>query len=164
MIDVRTLQPERWREARELRLQALQTDPIAFGSAYEEEENFPEEEWQRRMKNAIFALSDDRPVGTITYVFSNRVKSKHIARIFAFYVEPNYRNRGIGKKLLERALELIRENKEIVKIQLFVNREQEAAVKLYKKMGFVIVGQMNKEIKIGDSYYDEFIMEKMLTP
>jgi ribosomal protein S18 acetylase RimI-like enzyme len=163
MIEVRKLRSERWREVRELRLRALKTDPAAFGSAYEEEENLPEEEWQRRMKNAIFALSEDnKPVGTITYVFSDRVKSKHIARIFGVYVNPDYRGRGIGKKLLEKALELIRQNKDIVKVQLFVNRKQEAAFRLYKGMGFDVVGQMNKEIKIGDSFYDELIMEKML--
>ena len=69
----------------ELRLRALKTDPIAFGSSYEEEENFTEAEWQRRMENALFALSDGKPVGTLTYLFNNRVKTKHIARIFGVY-------------------------------------------------------------------------------
>ncbi len=162
MIEVKALPPERWGETRELRLQALKTDPIAFGSSYEEEENLAEAEWQRRMKNALFALSDDKVVGTITYVFSDRVKSKHIARIFGFYVDPNYRGRGVGRKLLESALKLIQKNKDVVKVQLFVNPEQGVAVKLYKEMGFVVVGQMKKEIKVGELFYDELIMEKML--
>jgi ribosomal protein S18 acetylase RimI-like enzyme len=162
MIEVKTLPPERWREARELRLQALKTDPISFGSSYEEEENLTEAEWQRRMKNALFALSDGKVVGTITYVFSDRIKSKHIARIFGVYVHPNHRGRGVGKKLLESALELIQKNKDAVKVQLFVNQEQDVAVKLYKEMGFVVVGQMKKEIRVGERFYDELIMEKTL--
>lgn len=162
MIEVKALPPERWREARELRLQALKTDPIAFGSSYEEEESLAEAEWQSRMKNALFAVSDDKPVGTITYVFSDRVKTKHIARIFGVYVDPNYRGRGFGKKLLRNALELIQKNKGVVKIQLMVNQDQDAAVELYKDMGFVIVGQIKKEIKVGEQFYDELIMEKML--
>ena len=161
MIEVKTLPPERWREAMELRLQGLKTDPIAFGSSYEEEENFTEAKWQRRMANALFALSDDKPVGTITYLFDNKVKTKHIARIFGVYVDPNYRGCGIGKKLLERALELIQENKNVVKIQLMVNQKQNAAVALYKNMGFIVVGQLKKEIKVGDEFYDELVMEKM---
>ncbi len=104
MIEVKTLSSERWREARELRLQALKSDPIAFGSSYEEEEKLPEADWQRRMKNTLFALSDDKLVGTTTYFFNDRVKTKHIARIFAVYVDTNYRGIGIGKKLLEKAL------------------------------------------------------------
>ena len=162
MIEVKTLPPERWREARELRLHALKTDPIAFGSSYEEEENLAEAEWQRRMKNALFALSDGKPVGTITYLFSDRVKGKHIARIFGVYVDPNYRGQGLGRKLLENALELIQENKGVVKVQLMVNQEQGVAVTLYKGMGFDVVGQMKKEIKVGEQFYDELIMEKML--
>src|SRR5487761_1522946 len=119
MIEVKTLPAERWREARELRLHALKTDPIAFGAAYEEEENLAEAEWQRRMKSALFALSDDKPVGNITYLFSDRVKGKHVARIFGVYVDPNYRGRGLGKKLLENALELIQENKGVVKVPAY---------------------------------------------
>ena len=88
----------------ELRLQGLRLS-IAFGSSYEEEENFTQVEWQRRMANALFALSDDKPVGTITYIFNSKVKTKHIARIYGVYVYSDYRGRGIGKKLLERALD-----------------------------------------------------------
>jgi ribosomal protein S18 acetylase RimI-like enzyme len=160
-MEVKTLPPERWMEAMELRLQGLKTDPIAFGSSYEEEENFTEAEWKRRMTSALFTFSDDKPVGTITYLFDNRLKTKHIARIFGVYVDPNYRGRGIGKKLLEKALELIQENKNIVKIQLMVNSKQNAAVALYKNMGFIVVGQLKKEIKVDGEFYDELVMEKM---
>ncbi len=69
---------------------------------------------------------------------------------------------GDGKKLLENALELIQENKGVVKVRLMVNQEQDVAVTLYKSMGFVVVGQMKKEIKVGERFYDELIMEKML--
>jgi len=162
MIEVKTLAPERWREAKELRLQALKTDPIAFGSSYEEEVNLTVAEWQRRMAHTLFALSLDKPVGTLTYYFSDKLKAKHIARIFGVYVDPNYRGRGIGKKLLEGALELIQENKDIVKIQLMVNVKQNAAIALYKSTGFVTAGQMKKEIKVGEEFYDELVMEKML--
>ncbi len=164
MIQIDALPSERWEEARELRLKALQTDPSAFGSAFEEEQNMPKEEWQRRMKSAIFALDSDcnKPVGTITFVFGDHVKSKHIAKIFAVYVDPAYRGRGIGSQLFRKALEAIQKNKEILKIQLMVNSEQQAAVALYKSMGFETVGRLSKEIKVGERYYDELVMEKLL--
>jgi RimJ/RimL family protein N-acetyltransferase len=165
MIEVRRLPPESWKEVRDLRLRALKTDPMAFGSSYEEEEKLPEEEWKRRMKEALFAVSDENKiVGTITYLFNDRPKTKHIARIFGVYVDPKYRGHGIGKQLLERTLQLIQENKDIVKIQLFVNKDQEVAVRLYRNNGFEIVGQMKKEIKVGDEFYDELIMEKLIQP
>ncbi len=114
------------------------------------------------MANALFALSDDKPVGTMTYLFGDRIKTKHIARIFAVYVKPDYRGQGIAKKLLDDALEQIRENKDVVKVQLMVNPKQKAAVTLYKSKGFTVVGELKRELKIGEEFYDEFVMEKVL--
>src|SRR5579862_5427974 len=153
MVEVKVLPPERWKEARDLRFKALQSDPTAFGSSFEEEESFSEAEWQRRMKNALFALHEDKPVGTITYIFGDKIKSKHVARIFAVYVHPDYRRLGIGRKLLETALEQIQNNKEIGKVQLFVNKDQAAAVALYRRAGFSVAGELSKEIKVGDKFY-----------
>ncbi len=77
-------------------------------------------------------------------------------------MSPEFRGRGVGKRLLERVFELIQVNKNIVKIQLMVNPKQVTAVRLYKSMGFTVVGQMQKEIKVGGEFYDELIMEKLL--
>ena len=93
---------------------------------------------------------------------SDRIKVRHITRIFGVYVDQNHRGKGVGKKLLERALELIRQNKDIAKVQLMVNQEQEVAVELYKRIGFIVVGKLKKEIKVNDVFYDELVMEKML--
>lgn len=114
------------------------------------------------MKNALYALSQGEPVGTVTYVFGDKIKARHIARIFAVYVDPAYRGKGIGKRLLKRALELIQANKKIVKVQLMVNCEQRAALNLYKSVGFNAVGLLKKETKVRGRFYDELIMEKML--
>jgi ribosomal protein S18 acetylase RimI-like enzyme len=162
LIEIVILPPERWREARELRLQGLKSDPLAFTSSFEEEVRLAEMEWQRRMKNMFIALSDNKPVGTLAYRFGDKLKSKHVAHLLGFYVSPGFRGCGIGRRLLERVLELIQENKGIVKVQLMVNPKQDAAVQLYKSMGFTEVGQMQKEIRVGEEFYDELIMERLL--
>jgi ribosomal protein S18 acetylase RimI-like enzyme len=142
---------------------ALKTEPSAFGSSYEEETNFSEGEWRRRTANAIFAISDnDRIVGTLTYIFNERVKTKHIAQIFGVYVVPDFRGQGVGRMMLEKAVELIRENRNAAKVRLTVNAKQVVAVTLYKSMGFAVVGELKKELRIGEEFYDELIMEKML--
>ena len=38
LIEIKAVPASRWREARDLRLRALRTEPAAFGSSYEEEE------------------------------------------------------------------------------------------------------------------------------
>lgn len=160
MIEIVDLPAERWEDFRSLRLKALRSDPTAFGSSFEEEELFTEEEWKRRIRNTIFALSNDRPVGMIVYV-SDRTKTRHVAEIFGVYVEAEYRGRGIGRRLLEEAQSRIRKERNIVKVKLAVNSEQRVAVKLYRNAGFVVAGKL-KELKTGRGYFDELIMELLL--
>ena len=160
MIQVKKLLPSRWNEYRDLRLEALKNDPTAFGSSYEEEFKLSKNEWKKRVKNVLFALLNDKPVGMIVYIFENKKKTKHIANIYGVYVKKWYRNQGIGRKLIENAVLLIKKNKNIVKINLNVNPKQKAAVKLYKKYGFKTVGVLKKDLYIGGRFYDELIMEK----
>jgi ribosomal protein S18 acetylase RimI-like enzyme len=162
MIEVKKLPPDRWKEFRELRLEALQNDPLAFGSSYEEEKNLTEDEWKRRIKNTLLALANDTLVGMIVYIIDNKIKTKHIANIFGVYVKKEYRGQGVGKKLIESALKIIQKNSNVSKIKLTVNPEQKAAVKLYETFGFELVGRLKKELKINDKFYDELIMERLL--
>ena len=55
-----------------------------------------------------------------------------------FYVLPSYRNRGIGKFLLEE-LNKIAIEKKCNSITLEVNMKNEVALSLYKKLGFQMV-------------------------
>ena len=72
LIEVKKLPADRWRDCRDLRLEALKNDPMAFGSSYEEEESLSENEWRIRIKNALFALLNDKPVGMIVYIRNNK--------------------------------------------------------------------------------------------
>ncbi|OLS14260.1 MAG: acetyltransferase [Promethearchaeota archaeon CR_4] len=162
MIKITQLQTERWKEHSELRLGALESDPIAFGSSVEEEKDLSEEEWKKRMKNTIFALADDKLVGMIVFIFDPKIKTSHIANIFGFYVARDYRRQGIGKRLIKTALTYIRKNENIIKINLAVTVEQKPAIALYEKFGFEIVGRERKSLKVSDRFYDELIMEKFL--
>ena len=81
-IVVKKIDADRWMEYRDLRLESLKSDPAAFGSSYEEEKDMTEDEWKRRINNALFALSKDRLIGMIVVVFNDRIKTKHVADIF----------------------------------------------------------------------------------
>lgn len=45
-IKIIRLDPSRWQDSKRLRLEALKTDPIAFGSSYEESARFEDAIWQ----------------------------------------------------------------------------------------------------------------------
>jgi len=144
MVEIRRLPADRWRDYRNLRLEALKSDPSACGGSFEEEDRLAEEEWRRRTQNALFALSDDRLIGMIVYAFDKELKTKHIAEIYGFYVSADHRGKGVGTRLLEYTLSTIRRNRRTVMVRLYVNPEQRVAVKLYKKAAFVVTGRMEK--------------------
>ena len=162
MIEVKNLPTNRWRDYRNLRLEALKKDATAFGSSYEEESKLSVAEWKRRIRNTLFALYNDKQIGMVVYVFNNKRKIRHVANIFGFYVKEKYRKQGVGKKLIENALSSIMKKREIIKIDLTVNSKQKSAVRLYKKFGFGIVGVLKKDLFVNEKFYDELVMEKFI--
>jgi ribosomal protein S18 acetylase RimI-like enzyme len=161
LIEIRKLPADRWKDYKDLRLEALRNDPSAFSSSSEEEAVLTDEEWRRRIQNALFAVSDGALVGMIVCVLNDRLKTKHVADIFGVYVRADRRGEGVGTRLLEHVLSRIRRNKRVVKVRLAVNPEQRTAVRLYEKAGFVVAGRAKKELKVGRRFYDMLFMEKL---
>lgn len=50
-------------------------------------------------------------------------------------VDPNYRDQGIGKKIMMKAMELARQN-DCYKMMLYSNESRVRAHEFYKKLGF----------------------------
>jgi RimJ/RimL family protein N-acetyltransferase len=161
-LEIGRLPEERWRDYRSIRLEALESESQAFSSSFEEEAGFSEQTWKARLRNVLFALAGGRPVGTVVIMFSDRLKTRHVANIFGVYVSHKYRNRGIGSRLLESAIAFAEGHKEIRKIKLTVNPEQEFAVQLYLSHGFRIVGRFSQEVQVNGKFSDEVLMEKAL--
>ena len=158
-ITIDRLPEDEWAKYKEIRLEALKNDPIAFGSSFEEEINRPESHWRNRTIGAVYAFYDDKIVGLMSYKDEDRLKTKHKSGIYSVYVRPEFRGKGVGKKLLGETLRIIKENKEIIKVNLTVNPLQRSAVKLYESFGFKAVGTLHKELLINGELYDEVLME-----
>lgn len=154
--------PDRWEDFKKLRLESLHRDPKAFLSSYEEEATFGDEVWQNRIKNVIFAVIRDKPVGMLTYIQRNRKKNDHVVDIFAVYVDSKHRGKGLGDRLLKEAIYRIKRNKGVSKIALSVLADQIPAVNLYMKHGFRVVGVLEKELRFRGKFYDELVMERLL--
>lgn len=145
-----------------LRLEALQTSPEAFGSSYEEEKDFPIERTENRLgdPNAyVFgAFIDGRLIGMVTLMSEVKLKMKHRANIYAVYVTPCHRGKGIAKQLIEKAIHKAKELKEVEQLYLTVVSTNIPAKRLYQSLGFSTYGIDKKAIKIADSYYDDDLM------
>ena len=163
------LPPERWREAKRLRLEALKTTPEAFASSYEDEASFADEIWIGRLATAFkrdgamtfFAEVDGALVGMAGATWSTKAKLRHVAEVYGVYVRPGRRGRGIAKALLTKLLAELESLGQIEKVKLEVNSESGAALRLYEKLGFEIVGVARRELKVGGRDYDLRYMERV---
>ena len=159
MISVKKLPASRWKECRDLRLEALKEEPQAFGSLFEDEKCLTEPIWKDRIGNALFALDGDRPIGMVVMIAGKTVKTSHIGNLYGLYVKTAYRKRAIGHLLVSEVIKAYQGMERIRKIKLAVNGEQTAAINLYERLGFSIAGRLKEEIFYDDKFYDEYIME-----
>lgn len=169
-IKIIKLPVERWEEYKNLRLEALQQEPQAFSSSYEEEVQSSDQDWKDRLIKfsgdgnflLLFAEVDGKLVGTMNTHIDGFIKMKHVAYIYGVYVSSDYRGKGVGKMLLAGILEWISTHSEVIKINLDVTTTQESAINLYKNFGFEKVGELKKELFVDCRFYDVYEMEKYL--
>ncbi len=57
------------------------------------------------------------------------------AFIFSFYIDRDYRKREIGKKLMQKVINILKDE-DLKEIELTVDPDNEAAVRLYSDFGF----------------------------
>lgn len=70
---------------------------------------------------------------------------EEIARINGLTVKPEFRNKGIAKKLLEFALQLLKKEG-VQRVLLLVKQGNEAAKKLYTEAGFYFIGMYHRDL------------------
>jgi RimJ/RimL family protein N-acetyltransferase len=147
---------------RDIRLEALQKNPEAFGSTFERENVQPLSWFEARLAAAdIFgAFLDGTLAGMAGYSAQENSKQAHKGLLWTMYVRATARNSGLGRKLVAAVLDHARGRVEMV--QLSVVSENEAARRLYRAMGFVEFGYEKNALKHDGRYYDEVHMVNFL--
>ncbi|KKQ46169.1 MAG: Acetyltransferase [Candidatus Moranbacteria bacterium GW2011_GWC2_37_8] len=165
-MEIYKLNSSEWEIYRTLRLEALRESPQAFGDCFVESALLSDEHWKEEFENPksfiLVARDGGEPFAMAAAYQEDGEKMKHIAYVWGVYVKKAYRGKGIGKQLMESLLDEIAAIGEIEKVDLNVNASQLSAVRLYERLGFAVAGTLHKELKIGDQYFDEHVMEKFL--
>jgi ribosomal protein S18 acetylase RimI-like enzyme len=145
----------------QLRLEALENEPQAFGKAAEEHRATDVSEIARRFREApeqnihLGAFEDGNLIGMATFIRETGMKERHKGRIFGVYVTSAHRRTGVGQALLAELLERAKRDPSLEQILLAVATGQSAAKQLYNNSGFETYGTEPHALKMGSMYVDE---------
>jgi GNAT superfamily N-acetyltransferase len=150
-----------------IRLRALQENPESFGASYEEilergiagtaqglgrREGAPE--------NVTFGAFDEKGqlVGLAGFRREEEAKKRHKGVIWGMYVPNELRGQGIGRALLEAAIEYAKSLPDLERINLAVVLTNKEARLLFVAHGFQSYGTERKALKLHDRYFDQELM------
>jgi RimJ/RimL family protein N-acetyltransferase len=127
-------------DLRRIRLDALRTDPEAFGSTLEREESRPREDWLGWLssRSAMFVAEDGgEPVGLAGGIVDDEEPDRAV--LVSMWVAPTSRGQGIGGALVAAVLDWAKASGK-AEVMLHVIDGNAAAIALYERCGFAPTG------------------------
>ncbi len=156
MLATRALDPDEWELFRSVRLEALRESPDAFGSTLERERASDEAAWRGwitgegwNADSTAFVAEEDRiPAGIAVCARFDRDPGR--AHLFAMWVRPSSRGRGIGRALVAAVVERAR-SLGVDEIVLRVTEGNGAAAALYGACGFARTSDPPEPLRDGSA-------------
>lgn len=166
MPTLRRLTPDDAESYRAIRLEGLQSRPDAFGSSWAEEREKPLAAFAARLEgNAVWGGWADGHAdlaGVAGLMVPTSAKLRHIGTLWGMFVRPAARGQGLGALLVQRVIDEAAGRVE--ELRLTVVTTNEAAVRLYTRLGFEQYALDPRALKIDGRYYDEILMSHRLQP
>ncbi|MCR2821733.1 GNAT family N-acetyltransferase [Lederbergia panacisoli] len=101
-------------------------------------------------------------IGMLSFRLSPWKRLSHQG-IFEISVQEKFANKGIGTSLIKGLLAWARAVQRIEKISLEVFSNNDRAIQLYKKLGFIEEGRLKNHVKLGSNeYVDDILMSKFI--
>jgi ribosomal protein S18 acetylase RimI-like enzyme len=128
-----------------VRLRALQDTPFAFGSTYEHEAAFSEEEWRARIQRwdgqtgaGFLAIEANAPCGIAGALLDQSDCSR--AELVSMWTAPTHRRKGVGGLLVASVITWAR-SREVRTVRLMVTNANQTAIRFYRQLGFALTGR-----------------------
>ena len=134
----------------------LTYDPMdrgAFASIYED---------LLSSRTLYVAEEEGRLIGTYRLI-PKQYRQAHTVYLGSFGIDPDLKGKGYGFAVLEGIKDAVRASGRS-RIELSVDLENDAALRLYKKAGFEIEGTIRNSYKLSTTgrFYDEYAMAILL--
>jgi len=144
-MTIRRLVPTDASAFQAIRLRGLRENPTAFGSSYEEECDRPVTTVASRMASnpdgfILGAFDGAALVGVVGIQREAQLKRRHKLVLWGMYVTPEARGRGVGRQLVDEALQQGFSMPGVRQVLLGVNANNVAALALYAAAGFTSFG------------------------
>jgi len=166
---IERLSPSHAETYRVLMLEAYAAHPDAFTSTVAERERLPMAWWEARLsvepsakELVLGAFHAGDLAGVVGLSFEQREKVRHKATLFGMYVRPSRRGQGIGRQLVQSALECARERADVLVVQLTVTEGNAPAVALYESCGFIRFGVEPLAVAVRSGYVSKLHMWRRL--
>jgi ribosomal protein S18 acetylase RimI-like enzyme len=143
---------------RALRQEALLLHPDAFGASAADEALLSDEQFATRIPevrpDATFgAFQGDVLVGTAGFIVQRGAKERHKAAVWGVYVSPAVRGLGVAEALIRTVVDHARTVEGLELLQLCVAFHNDAARRLYDRLGFVPYGVERGALRLGPGHY-----------
>ena len=144
-FNIKPMSASDWSRYRDVRLRALHDSPDAFGSTYERSSRLTDADWIARLQAAqsdqtlpMAAIKDGEFMGLAWVIIEP--PDKTVAHLYQMWVDPQCRGCGIGRALIETAIEWAQAIGSL-SMQLEVTCGDRPARRLYDAMGFTPTGE-----------------------
>jgi ribosomal protein S18 acetylase RimI-like enzyme len=142
VTEVVKVSPDSWRMWRELRLAALAEAPSAFGSTLAEwsRAGDTEQRWRARLEDValnLVVMCDGEAAGMVSAAAPGDGRP---AELMSLWVAPSSRGRGVGDEAIRQVLAWVRENFAATAVELSVKIDNNHAIRLYERHGFIDAG------------------------
>ena len=112
---------------------------------------------------AIVALAGEEIVGGLTFDGGRRPRLRHAGE-FGISVLQAYAGLGLGRALIEYMLAWAERGRVVRKINLKVRVDNEPAIRLYERMGWVHEGRTTRDTLIDGQFNDCLMMGREVDP
>lgn len=122
-------------------------------------------QFEQRPENfySLVAEFEGEIIGEIAMQVYSSPRRQHAATM-GMAISESFQGQGIGSKLLNAIIELANNWLALTRIELEVYTDNEAAIQLYQKHGFVVEGKARAFAFRNGHYVDAYLMARVSTP
>lgn len=127
------------------------------------------ERWRKRLEStpestySLVACVEEQVVGQIALHVEQRPRRNHAAGI-GMAVHEQWQGKGVGTALMEAVLDLADNWLNLMRLELTVYIDNQAAIHLYRKFGFAVEGTLRGYAFRNGAYVDAYSMARLRLP